>query len=70
MINVDVREYCSMCLKFDPVVTHRPEAFAMLDDECEYIGSTIVKCTHREECNQIFMHISSTISAKKENKNA
>lgn len=61
MIKLDVREYCRACIKFDPLVTQRPEQInSDCGDSCFY-GDTIVECQHRRHCEAIYKYL------KKEN---
>lgn len=64
MIKLDVCEYCSNCLEFEPQVTQRPELLYINGEPHGFIGDTIVKCEDRFKCEVLYNHL------KKESNNA
>lgn len=51
MITLDVAEYCSACMDFDPDV-QRPQKAYGLDEEI-VITDTIIRCSNRNRCKNI-----------------
>ena len=51
MITLDVAEYCSACMDFDPEV-QRPQKAYSLGDEI-IVSDTIVRCSNRNRCKNI-----------------
>lgn len=44
MITIDVAEYCSACMDFDPDVQRPQKAYGM---------STVIRCSNRNRCKNI-----------------
>lgn len=51
MITVDVAEYCSTCMDFEPDV-QLPEKLYTNNEEI-VISDTIIRCSHRNRCKNI-----------------
>ena len=51
MITLDVAEYCSACMDFDPDV-QRPQKAYGLDEEI-VITDTVIRCANRNRCKNI-----------------
>lgn len=51
MICIDVKEYCSECLDFEPDI-ERPQKFYDAGSEI-CISDTIIRCENRKRCEQI-----------------
>ena len=55
MITLDVAEYCSACMDFDPDV-QRPQKVYGLDEEI-VITDTIIRCSNRNRCKNIVRYL-------------
>ena len=51
MITLDVAEYCSACMDFDPDVQRPRKAYA-LDREIT-VTDTVIRCANRNRCKNI-----------------
>lgn len=55
MITIDVEEYCSTCMDFEPDV-QLPEKLYAKNEEI-VISDTIIRCSHRNRCKNIERHL-------------
>ena len=57
MITIDVAEYCSACMDFDPDVQRPQKAYGMSQEAsvCEeiVISDTVIRCSNRNRCKNI-----------------
>lgn len=51
MITLDVAEYCSACMDFDPDVQRPQKAYGMSEEIV--ISDTIIRCSNRNRCKNI-----------------
>lgn len=51
MITLDVADYCSACMDFDPDVQRPQKAYAL--NEEIIISDTIIRCANRNRCKNI-----------------
>lgn len=73
MIKLQVKEYCYSCIRFEPEVTDRPETYAYDNDFTDplrlrsteiTIGDTIVRCVHRDLCENLHNFIKKQAGGK------
>ena len=55
MITIDVEEYCSTCMDFEPDV-QLPEKLYAKNEEI-VVSDTIIRCSHRNRCKNIERHL-------------
>ncbi len=55
MITLDVAEYCSACMDFDPDVQRPQKACGIFDGMSEeiVISDTVIRCANRYRCKNI-----------------
>lgn len=51
MITIDVAEYCSACMDFDPDVQRPQKAYGMSEEIV--ISDTVIRCSNRNRCKNI-----------------
>lgn len=51
MITIDVAEYCSACMGFDPDVQRPQKAYGMSEEIV--ISDTVIRCSNRNRCKNI-----------------
>lgn len=51
MITLDVAEYCSACMDFDPDVQRPQKAYGMSEEIV--ISDTVIRCSNRNRCKNI-----------------
>lgn len=51
MITIDVAEYCSACMDFDPDVQRPQKAYGMSEEIV--ITDTVIRCANRNRCKNI-----------------
>lgn len=51
MITIDVAEYCSACMDFDPDVQRPQKAYGMSEEIV--ISDTVIRCSNRNRCRNI-----------------
>ena len=51
MITIDVAEYCSACMNFDPDVQRPQKAYRMSEEIV--ISDTVIRCSNRNRCKNI-----------------
>lgn len=64
MINVDVEDYCQMCMDFVPDVTKPTKMF--LDNGDYFQSDTIIRCEHRNRCAMIKRYLERQLKEKEE----
>ena len=55
MIRIEVDEYCHACLEFSPEAAI-PVVYPVCGEHF-LLGDTIVKCAHKERCDNIKKHL-------------
>lgn len=51
MITIDVAEYCSACMDFDPDIQRPQKAYGMSEEII--ISDTVIRCSNRNRCKNI-----------------
>lgn len=51
MICIDVKDYCSECMDFEPDIEKPQKFYGMGNEIC--VTDTIIRCENRKRCEQI-----------------
>ena len=62
MITIDVAEYCSACMDFDPDVQRPQKAYGMSEEIV--ISDTVIRCSNRNRCKNIERYLRKKVLAR------
>lgn len=64
MITIDVAEYCSACMDFDPDVQRPQKAYGMSEEIV--ISDTVIRCSNRNRCKNIERYLRKKVTNLRE----